>query len=692
MAAIILAAASSAFANDCSDLTPKDDPQADRDVTALDLVRLRDIGPSSNDGIADLIFSVSPDGMKIAFPLRRADPLSNDYCFGMYVMDVRTGGAPREINRGGKYIFYLFGIAGFVESSPPGTPLTITPKWSPDGQWIAFLRQDGPFPQVWLAKADGSASAQVTNANFAVKDFAWSLDGRSVIFSGKPALEAERAKLTAEGAEGFLYDDRFMPIAGSWPRIREPIALDYFAVDVKSGEVRTATELEKTLLLPVSMVSAGRSNLTKGPNGETAWTTTGPGASPNRPTMLHAKTSDGEHLQTFDAANIIDRLWWSQDGAHVFIQSHNKMRGSSAVLDWGLTHAPSTVVSNDDLLMGCQLVGLELICARERSTEPRRLVSIDLKTGVENTLFDPNPEFQSKRFGKVTRLYWKNDLGLASFGDLVLPPDRAPGQKYPLVVAQYSSRGFLRGGTGDEFPVYALAAKGFAVLNFTRPMSYGSSKGATDAKDVIRLDIADWADRRSVLSSLDAAIDAAVKTGEIDDQMIGLTGLSDGSSTVQYALIHSRRFRAAAVATCCDEPAVIDWLDGPAGNRLFHEYGFPPVGPDEDRLWHDQSLRQNAAGVTTPLLMQIPEHEYLGAIEDFTALKAAGKPVEMYVFPDEYHVKWQPQHRLASYRRTIDWFAYWLKGQQDSDPSKMAQYQQWDVLKVQMNANGSPGG
>jgi len=57
-----------------------------------------------------------------------------------------------------------------------------------------------------------------------------------------------------------------------------------------------------------------------------------------------------------------------------------------------------------------------------------------------------------------------------------------------------------------------------------------------------------------------------------------------------------------------------------------------------------------------PLLMQAPDDEYQAGLESFTALREAGKPVDLFVFPDEHHVKWQPAHRLAVYRRNLAWF------------------------------------
>lgn len=664
-----------------------------RSITAEDLARLRDIGPSSNANIAQAIFSLSPDGKRMAFPLRRGEPGTNTYCMGMFVADVRPDSIPVQVNAGGKYILYLFSIAGFVESSSSGTSEVTTPLWSPDGQWIAFLRQDDAFPQVWRARADGSFSEQVTHADFAVKSFAWSADGKTIVFAGKPALESARAALPAEGNQGFLYDERFMPIAGNWPRIREPIPMEYFTIDPSTGNAWPASESERAVLVPPKTGPADAVLYKAGAVGRQAWTSQPVKAPSGISTVLHASANGRDAVWNTAVGQSIDQLWWNADGQSLVFLTHEATRGSIALYLWNLTDPPRTILKNDDVLVSCQMATKSLVCGRERSTEPRRLVRVDLETGRQETLFDPNPEYATLRFGTVRRLYWKNSLGLKTYGDLVLPPDHKPGQKHPLIVVQYTSRGFLRGGTGDEFPVQAYAANGFAVLNFTRPQSPYPGPGATDAASINRASVENWADRKSVQSSLDAALDVAIATGDVDADQIGITGLSDGSSTVQYALVHSHRFKAAAMATCCDEPAVIDWLDGPAGNALYHKYGFPALGPDHDSRWKGQSLVLNATEVDTPLLMQLPDHEYLAAIQAVQALKEAGKPVEAYVFPDEYHVKWQPAHRLASYLRSIDWFRFWLMDAKDADPAKALQYGRWEAMasKLRDTRGASPG-
>ena len=79
--------------------------------------------------------------------------------------------------------------------------------------------------------------------------------------------------------------------------------------------------------------------------------------------------------------------------------------------------------------------------------------------------------------------------------------------------------------------------------------------------------------------------------------------------------------------------------------------------------------------------MQLADDEYLDSLESFTALREAGAPVDMFIFPDEHHVKWQPAHRLAIYRRSIDWFDYWLRGIRSKAPDRQSELKHWDRLK-----------
>jgi dipeptidyl aminopeptidase/acylaminoacyl peptidase len=333
-----------------------------------------------------------------------------------------------------------------------------------------------------------------------------------------------------------------------------------------------------------------------------------------------------------------------------------------------------------DPLNGCLRHGDALLCGRESAGQPRRLVRIT-PAGDTQLVFDPNPEFQTIARGAVTRLAASAADDAPAFGDLVLPPGHRAGQRHPLVVVQYNTRGFLRGGTGDEYPVHLLAARGYAVLSFQRPTPAAYGKAAPDHLAYQRANVTNWADRRRVFSALEALVDKAVATGAIDASRIAITGLSDGTATVQWALLHSRRYRTAIMSTCCEDPSTIAFAAGPAFAAQTRAWGYPGPGEEGSDFWREYSLARNADRVDVPILVQAADREYRLALETISSLRDAGKAIELYVFPDEYHIKWQPRHRRAVYERVLDWLDFWLMDREDPGPAKSAQYARWHALR-----------
>jgi hypothetical protein len=275
--------------------------------------------------------------------------------------------------------------------------------------------------------------------------------------------------------------------------------------------------------------------------------------------------------------------------------------------------------------------------------------------------------------------------GLPAFGHLVLPPNYEPGTALPLIVVQYTTRGFLRGGTGDEYPIFLFAAHGFAVLSLQAPPVFYSSLADRRWKTWQEAEIENtrgWRERWSTLSSLLAGISRAEATISIDPKRIGITGLSDGATTVQFALVHAQeRFAAAAMSSCCMEPGSIRIEGGIGFYELLKSAGYPTLARDDPAMWKDISLSANASTQKTPILMQLSEHESSLGLEAYSHLKDSGTPVEMFVFPDEYHVKSQPAHRAAIYQRNLDWFSFWLRGHTRED-APHGQNSRWQTLHL----------
>jgi Tol biopolymer transport system component len=111
-----------------------------------------------------------------------------------------------------------------------------SPRWSPDGHWVAFLRDDGsPHRSLWLVDRDGEHEHPLTRSPGAYRDPAWSPDGRRIAIADGRAIHlvdastGERTRV-ADGAQPRWSSD------GSSILFSSDGAL--FAIDATGGEAR----------------------------------------------------------------------------------------------------------------------------------------------------------------------------------------------------------------------------------------------------------------------------------------------------------------------------------------------------------------------------------------------------------------------------------------------------------------------
>lgn len=662
-------------------LPPTDLPPGQRALVPEDLARLRDIGPVEPQYFTSPFFTLSPDGRWAAFQLRRGDPQSNSYCLAMVLVDLTRRAAPRILDEGDEPILLTIDLRN-IPDMPNGVMRVITPRWSPDGKWIAFLKQDRGRIQVWRAFTDGSGSAPLTHSDVNVVDFRIGDNGSSIVYVTRPGIERERREIETEGLSGWHYDDRFAPWISKRPFPHATSDRLVQVLDIAGGKVRPPSAEEAALVAVDDRFPAfGGAPQPTGIEGlEISATLLAGGA---RRGSLRAHRPDGSVASCrASACEGAFSPWWMPGHRHVrFRRWEGWANASSAIYDWDVTDGQvRRLYVTDDLLTSCTPDGGSVICLIDSSLRPRRLVRLDPATGKRETLFDPNPEFARLTLGKAERLQWRNAFGVETIADLVLPVGYRPGEKYPMVVVQYDTRGFLRGGTDDEYPIQAFANRGYAVLSFSSPHSPAAELGARNFEEAGRLDLRNFVNRRNIQSSLELGVRLAVDRGIADPRRIGITGLSDGSSTLEWALIHSKLFSAAATSSCCWDPGFIARV-GPAAARHFLAEGYPGILGRDDPFWKDMALEANARRISTPILVNASEQELLEAVETYTALREAGVPIDMFVYPGEYHGRWQPAHRLATYRRSLDWFDYWLRGIRSEAPDRRSELKEWDRLR-----------
>ena len=511
-----------------------------------------------------------------------------------------------------------------------------------------------------------------------------------IVIASRPGQIAEAARIDAEGLRGWHYDARITPEYSARPQMPATFPRVVEILDLGDGLSRPATAIERARLGPDSLTGLPDGLDSVGPLGDRLWVKPET-SSPIAPGHLHYADRQGREIAcTAEACSDgIVALYWSHDGRSItYLRRQGWAKSQLAFYRWRPGHGVQRRLSlTNDVLLGCLPRGDQFVCLRENSLLPRQIAQVDPRSGSATTIYDPNPQFAALRLGTVERLHWRNALGLPAWGDLVLPPEYRRGEKLPLIIVQYHSDGFLRGGTGDEYPIFPLAARGFAVLSTENPPTIAHAlPGLKSWDEVNRASMKDWADRRSLLSSILTGVAQVVARGIADPKRIGITGLSDGASSARFALINSSVFSAAAISQSSLEPKTAMTYGGIAWADYNRSVGYPPATEDAPGFWKPYSMALNAKDMNVPLLIQASDDEYLLALETYTALRENGKPVDLFVFPDEHHIKWQPAHRLAVYERAIDWFAFWFQNVVDPDPLKAKEFEHWRTMRRRLEA------
>ena len=76
------------------------------------------------------------------------------------------------------------------------------------------------------------------------------------------------------------------------------------------------------------------------------------------------------------------------------------------------------------------------------------------------------------------------------------------------------------------------------------------------------------------------------------------------------------------MSTCCEEPSLVNLMNGPAPARVMRQAGYPGLLENGDAFWQPVSFRRNASSMKTPILMQLADREYLGALEGYGTVPA----------------------------------------------------------------------
>lgn len=652
-------------------------------------------------GLADLVevadlagLTASPDGRAVAFRIERARLDSNDYPTDWYVADLGSG-AVRRIGPGGGAIY-----------RDPGVSPTETPVWSRDGRYLYYRALIGGVVQVWRADVRGGGARSIVQDEADVRRIRLSDDGAALLMEVGASRNAIRFAERQEYDAGILVDETVdlgqsvfrgavingrnatQRLTGTWFS-RDGLLWETPArlrrVDLATLAVNDASEApEPAATVPFFTQGDVFTQTFGAPNGDVA--TIAMNFRRNEAEMTVTRHGESEPSATCSADMCRSGYvaWAAWRPGHDALVFATQRHGIDALFIWEvatgsvrpLAELEGSLGGGRDHFSRCTITGTDAICVAAAPGAPPRLVAIGIDDGVQRTLFDPNPRLRAATL-QPERLTWTGRNGHDYRGWLFVPPGAS--QRGPLFITYYTCDGFLRGGLGDEWPLEALARAGIAALCVEQT---GVDTG--DRYDGV-------APYRAALEGVEAVIHLLDERGLVDPARVGMGGLSFGSEVTLWTAVHSDLLAAASVTSPSFEPAYY-WLNGVRGRdnhdvlRRYWHLGAPDETP---RRWRQLSPAANVDRIHAALLMQMPEQEARSSIELHARLTNSTTPVELYVFPDEPHLKFQPRHKLAVYQRNLDWFRFWLQGYIDPDPLKAAQYRRWEALTERRDAAGS---
>ncbi|MFC5437217.1 Atxe2 family lasso peptide isopeptidase [Rhodanobacter umsongensis] len=640
--------------------------------------------------------TISPDGRFVAFRVERASVARNTYDTVWYVQGPDDS-VPTRVAEGG---------VPLRDSAGESLPATVA--WSKDNRWIYYRALIDGKIGVWRAAADGSGAEPVTHDAADVRDFALDGGGRALRYSVGATRQAVRSAEQSEYDQG-IHIDSTVPIGQGLFRSgyvggsmatqrfskvwfdRMPLLGDvpdrWKALDLHTGVTREldgagggAVDDDAALKKRYPDVWVFSRSPTSGRvalltrfgkrNGERF-----------KPDVRLSVLSGRGAQDTVCKAALctgapITGVQWRPHSDEVLFTVTDPAEGlAQSIYRWNVSSGEVLAVAQSaGLLSGgrksssaCGVSFATMVCVSATANQPPRLEQIDLATGTRKVLFEPNAALAQTvaESGQARFLRWKDANGQVFTGQFYAAKSRSR-TKPPLFVDYYRCTGFVRGGMGDEWPFATLAAQGISALCI--------NAGPYRIKPADRYNEA--------LTAVESAVKLLSARGEIDATKVGMGGLSFGTEVTMWVAMNSRLLSAASITS----PLISStyYLFGSLQGAKFEDglkelwgLGSPEQTPER---WRQVSPALNLEKISAPILIQTPEQEYLYGL-DYEIPLIRQHRADLYVFPNEPHMKFQPKHKLAAYERNLDWFRFWLQGYEDPAPSKKAQYARWRAMR-----------
>lgn len=324
---------------------------------------------------------------------------------------------------------------------------------------------------------------------------------------------------------------------------------------------------------------------------------------------------------------------------------------------------------------------------RQSLNQPADVVA-DGPAGQVVQLTTLNPQFDAKTWGVMKPYAWRDASGKEWTGGLMGPHDMKPRGRLPLVIQTYvfdpdsfyldgpnSSSGFT-----SAYPGRALMREGVLVL----AMGFWPRTGAAPGTD-------GYSKLTQFYAGVRGAVDALAKEGLVDPARVGIIGFSTtGEVVLNLVTFSDLPIRAATLAEG-DTNTLFNYsvAYGVEGWQQMEEMNRGlPYGPTRDE-WVRNDPALNTDCVRAALRIESNGQPVYGNFDTYALLRRQYKPVEMVLIPGGAHSLSTPSERMISLQGNVDWYRFWLKGEERTVPmlaaetraSLKAQYELWRQME-----------
>jgi dipeptidyl aminopeptidase/acylaminoacyl peptidase len=622
--------------------------------------------------------AISPDGQWIAYTVivqRAADDKPGGGYLELYLVSTETGE-----------------IRPFIT----GEVSVRSPRWSSDGERIAFLMSRGEKAktQVWMIPFGGGEALQVTSSKTSVSSFRWHPKGDWIAYIATEP-ESEREKELDDKGYGFIYYEENLKHrnlymlgvgadGGEAKRLTEGITVWGFEFDPTGERVALAASQENLVdhsymfkkIHILDLETEQITQLTDNPGklGNFAWSHNGKRIAyaaalerkdhaVSQAYVIDARGGDELNLTEPAFRGHVEWIGWKDNGNILYYAGEGVWPTLSVVSASGgkrkvildsektgtVFYRPSyTKDFKHFAFVGSspEIPG-DIFYWREGSKEIKRLTTL-------------NPWIAERELGRQEVIRYPARDGLEIEALLVYPVGYEEGRSYPLIVtvhggpeSHYSNRWI----TGYFNPAQVLAGKGYATLypNYRASTGYGVEFALQGYEDAAGKEFDDVAD----------GIDYLVEKGIADPERVGLGGGSYGG----YAAAWFSSFYTKYVKAVCMFVGISDLISKRSTTDIPYEELYVHSGTRLEETWQ-RSLERSpiywAHQSKTAVLIiggaDDPRVHPSQSLEFYRRLDMNGHPaVRLVQYPGEGHGNRKQPGRIDVLYRHLQWYDWYVK-------------------------------